>query len=134
MLGLNGYGRNVFLSCRGLFFSPRSRVDPTIAAVVADPVDGRVVVDDGGVVNVVDHGGVHVVHRTVVKEAIAVPTPAFVAVTEVAEAIHHAAVEADTRRPVALMEYIAVVGPGPVAWRQSRPGSGAITQVPGTQK
>src|ERR1700693_2946462 len=38
MLSLNGYGGNMFLPRRGLIFSPRTRADPAIAAVEADPV------------------------------------------------------------------------------------------------
>src|SRR5208337_3091789 len=67
MLSLNGYSRNMFLTCGSLIFGPRTRADPASAAVVADPVH-RGAVNHRGVVDVVNLGDVHVVHGAVVEE------------------------------------------------------------------
>jgi len=46
----------------GLLLGSGTSVNATIAAVVTDAVNGGVVVDDRGVVNVMDVRNVHVVH------------------------------------------------------------------------
>src|ERR1035441_10549361 len=65
MLSLNGYSRNMLLTCHSLILRRWTRADPTSAAVEADPVH-RGAVDHRGVVNVVTDGDAHVVHRLVV--------------------------------------------------------------------
>src|ERR1039458_2880065 len=99
MLSLNRYRRDMSLPRRRLVFRPWTRADSTVAAVIADVV--LVVVPHGGVVNIVHVGDVHVVHRTVVEKVSAVPTPAFVTLTEIAEAVIDPAVEAYVRTQVA---------------------------------
>src|SRR5258708_35146265 len=86
VLHLSGYGRDMFLTCGSLFLGRRTHVDPTIAAVVADASQRRVV-DHGGVVDVVNLSDVHVVHRTIVIKTSVVPTPAFITAAEVTVAI-----------------------------------------------
>src|ERR1700680_763947 len=103
------------LVCHGLLLRRRARVDPTIAAVVADPVHRRIV-DHRGVVSVGNVGDVHVVHRTIVGEASVVPAPAFITLPGVAVAIIDSAVETYVRTPVAIIEDISVVIPTPIAW------------------
>src|SRR5579864_1131375 len=114
MLSLSTYWRDVSLTLRSLFLPRRARVDPTIAAVVADPVHGGVV-DHGRVVNIVNVGHVHIVHGTVVEKPVVVPTSAFISVAEVAEAIVDSAIETDSRTPIAFMEQKSVAAPAPIA-------------------
>src|SRR5208337_4547789 len=114
MLSLSRYRRDMSLTRRRLLFRPWTRVDSTVAAVVADVV--LVVVDHGRVVNIVNVGDVHVVHRTVVEKVPAVPTPAFVTFTEIAEAVVDPAVEAYVRTPVAVIENKSVAAPAPIGW------------------
>src|ERR1700690_1276294 len=121
MLCLSSHGRNMSLTFRCFFFRPRTLVDPTLATVVADPVH-RGVVDHGGVVGVVNVGNVYVVHCAVVEEAPIVPAPAFIAVTEVAEAVADAAVETYVQTPVAFMENKSVAAPTPPGWSPEETG------------
>src|SRR5512133_2650678 len=114
MLSLNGHRRDVSLTCRSLFFRPRTRSDPAIATVVADPVH-RGVVDHSCVVNVVNGGDVHIVYRTVVVKLSVLPTAAFIALTKVSVAVTDAAVETYCRTPVAVIENKSVASPTPVA-------------------
>src|SRR5271157_5364530 len=111
MLSLNGYSRNMLLTCRDLFFRPWTRADPTIAAVEADTAH-RGAVDHRGVVNVVNFSDVHVVHRTVVEKVSVVPTSTLVAL----------AIETDVRAPVAIVEDISVAAPTPIGWSPEQTG------------
>ena len=121
VLRLSGHGRGMPLTCRGLFFRPRTRSDATIAAVVADPVH-RGVVDDGGVVNVVNVCDVHVVHRTVVVELSVLPPAALITLTKVSVAITDSAIKTDLLAPVALIEDVAIAAPTPVGWSPEQAG------------
>src|SRR5579864_335364 len=113
MLSLSTYWREVSLTLRSLFLVRRARIDPTAAAVVAHAVHGGVV-DHGRVVNVVNVGHVHIVHRTVVEEPVVVPTSTFVAISEVAETIIDPAIETDSRAPIALMKQKSIATPTPI--------------------
>src|SRR5467141_1327524 len=113
MLGLSGYGRDMPLMFRSLFLPRRTCIDTTAAAVVADAIHGPVV-DHGRVVNVVNVGYVHVVHRTVVEKPVVLPTPAFVAIPKIPETIIDRAVETDSRTPIAFMEQKSVAAPAPI--------------------
>ena len=62
MLSLSGYRRNMSLTHGSLLLRCGTRVDPTIATVVADAVHYSSVVNNRRVVNVVDIGDVHIVH------------------------------------------------------------------------
>src|SRR5271157_6110189 len=101
MLSLNGYSRNMFLTCRGLIFSPRTRADPAIATIEADPVH-RGAVNHRGVVDVVNLGDVHVVHRAVVEKVSVIPTSTFITFAVVSVAVTDPAIETDMRPPVAV--------------------------------
>src|SRR5208283_776357 len=114
MLSLSRYRRNMSLTRRSLVFRSRTRVDSTIAAVVTDAV--HVVVDHGGVVDIVNVGDVHVVHGTVVEKVSVIPTSTFITLTEVAEAVIDSAVEAYVRTPVPLIENKPVASPAPIGW------------------
>ena len=86
------------LTRRRLFLRCWTPVDPAIAAVVADM--GLVVIDYGRVVHVVNDSFIDIVHRAVVEKAVVVPTPAFVALSKITEAIIDPAVEANHRTPI----------------------------------
>src|SRR6266481_5294796 len=115
MLSLSTYWRDVSLALRSLLFMRRTCIDPAVTAVVADAVHGSVV-DHGRVVNIVNVGDVHVVHRTVVEKPIVVPTPAFISIAEIAEAVVDPAIEPDSPAPIALMEQKSVAAPTPISW------------------
>src|ERR1700730_18254704 len=116
MLSLHGYGRDMPLMRGSLFFTCRTCVYPTVAAVVADAVNrGRV--DHCCVVYVVDDRGVYVVHRTVVVKPSVVPSSAFITVTEVTVAIADPTIETYMRTPVAIIENEFSATPTPIAWR-----------------
>ena len=73
MLNLSG-GRREMPLMSGSFLFPRwTGVNPTGAAVVANPIHRRGVVDDRRVIDIVNHGYVHVGDRTVVEEMVVVP-------------------------------------------------------------
>lgn len=122
VLRLSSHGRGMSLTSGGLLFGPRTRGDPTIATVVADPVHRGGVVDDGCVVHVVNVGDVHIVHRTVVIKLPVLPTSTLVAFSKVSVAITDSAIETDLLTPVALIEDVAIATPTPIGWspEQSR--------------
>ncbi len=121
MLRLRRDWRNVPLAGGRFFLSRRPRLDPAVAAVIADAsaVYGLV---DVGHVNVVNVGDVDVVDRAVVVKLPIIPAPALVTVAKVAIAIRDPAVETNRRAPVSLMKKVNVIGPSPVRRRpqQSR--------------
>jgi hypothetical protein len=104
----------MFLVRRSLFLRLRTGINPTITAVVAHSVHGRVV-DHRAVVNVVNVGDIHVVRRTVVVKLSVLPTSTFIALTKVSVAVTDPAVETYMRTPVAIIENISVVVPTPIA-------------------
>src|SRR6516165_9066995 len=85
------------------------------AAIVAHV--GRVVDDDGLVVDVGDRHVRDVVDGAVVEESAAAPITALVAFAGIAVAIRYAAVEADFRTPIAFVKGIDAVVPAPVSRR-----------------
>src|SRR6266576_1568906 len=103
MLSLSTHGRDVSLTQRSLFLPRRTPIDTTVAPVVAGPIHGPVV-DHGRVVDVVYVGDIHIVYGTVIEKPVVVPTPAFVAISKIAEAIIDPAIETDSRTPIAFME------------------------------
>src|SRR5580704_16689377 len=119
MLLLHRSWVEVMLAFGSAFRSGWLRDSATSAAVEADAIDGRVVVDHRGVVSVVDDGGVHVGDRGVVVIDAATPFATNEANTAVAEAVVNPAIKADVRSPVA---GIAI---GPVARRPDIADSGA---------
>src|SRR5271155_2221 len=116
---------------RCLFLRVCARIDATPSAVVADAIDGDVV-DDGLVdVDIADDGGVYAADRSVVVEAVSAPVAAFITSAVVAEAVVHAAVEADMRAPVSGVPEVAAITPAPISrrpehtdCRSEHPGSG----------
>ena len=122
-----------WVSCRGLHMTslfscsrnvafPRdrklcwswSRPHSARAAVVAYP--RPVPVNDRLVIDVCDDVG-DVVHSRIVEKRAVVPVTAFVAVPSVTEAVIYTSVEADFRRPIAVVEHIFAITVGPVGGR-----------------
>src|ERR1700722_8161367 len=114
LLALHSGRFHVAVAIRRHFAGGCAGIDAAAAAVVADAV-GFAVIADAAVVGVVNVGHVHVIHRAVVIEMIVVPVAAFVAVAEIAEAVIHAAVEADVRAPVSTVPEIAAAAPAPIS-------------------
>ena len=122
MLSLLGYRPTTFATSGSLLFGSGARVDPAVAAVVADAVNPLV---HSGVVNVVDGVGVHAVHRRVVEKPPVFPAAAFITITEVSKAIVDATIETYRQAPVAFIEHESVAAPTPVAWSPQVPGFGS---------
>ena len=102
------------------FGGPRTNVQTTISAVIADSVAGAgsvgsAIVDDGAVVDVGDVANVG--DGAVVVEVMPVPVAAEVADADIAEAVVDASVEADVRTPITVMEGVAASVVAPVGRR-----------------
>ncbi len=91
-------------------------LDSAFASVKADVVVD-VVVDNCGVVSVVNVGDVDVHNGAIIEEVAAIPSSALKADPEEAEAVIDASVEADVRAPVAFMEDESRAAPAPISWR-----------------
>ena len=94
-----------------LFLTSRTLVYTAVAAIEANTGYGSVVYSC--LVNVVNLGDINVVHRTIVKKVVVVPTSTFEAVTKVTETIVNPAIEANLRTPIAIIENISAVLPIP---------------------
>jgi hypothetical protein len=113
---LRTHGSHTPLVQRGLLLRGRTGFDTAVSAVIAHSVD-RYIVDDCSVdVHIPDDGGVYVAHSCVVVETIAAPVAAFISTAVIAEAVVHAAVEADVRSPVSGMPRVAATTPAPITW------------------
>jgi hypothetical protein len=115
----------VLPACRCLFCCRRASGNSTGAAVVADAVHGGIV-DYRRVVNVVNVGDVHVVHRTVVVKLSVLPTSALIADTAIAKAVIDAAVEADLLTPVAAIPGEGAAAPTPVTGSPEQTNGGRL--------
>src|SRR5579864_1005136 len=116
MLNLRLHWGKMPLMCRTFLLRRRAGVHPAISAVVTDAVDRRAVVDDGRVVDVMNHRDIHVGDGTVVEEVSMVPASAFETFSEIAEAVVDPAIEADQWAPITVVENEPSVAPRPV-WR-----------------
>ena len=101
----------------GLLLSGGARRNSSLAAVVADAIDRRTIVDDRGVVDVVNRGDVYIGDRAIVEEPSVIPTSAFEAFSGITKTIVDAAIETDMGAPIAVIENIPSLVPGPVWWR-----------------
>ena len=115
----------------GLIFGGRARVHSAFSTVVTHAIVCRVVIDDGGVVDVANVRDVYVVNRAVVVKTVVIPAAALVALAKIAVAIIDAAVEADLRRPISFVKEKPVAVPCPITWgpeqaglRRHHPGTG----------
>src|SRR5271167_3955208 len=113
MLRLCRHRWHVALAGCGVFRGRGTGSYSALAAVIADTVN-RHVIDHRRVVNIVNVGDVDVVHRAVVIELAVVPASAFVAMAEISVTVSDAAIEANLRSPVALMEKKSVTTPTPI--------------------
>ena len=113
MLCLCRHRWHVPLTGCGLFCRRWLCGDSTLAAVIADTVNRRVI-DHRRVVNIVNVGDIDVVHRSVVIELAVVPASTFVAMAEISVTVSDAAIEANLRTPIAFMEKESVTTPKPI--------------------
>ena len=108
------------------FCGPGAHLQSALSAVEAHTSAAAVVSADSAVVNVMHHGNVHIVNGAVVIEVPAAPVAALVADADIAEAVIHAAIEADMRTPVATVKAITVIVVAPVAGRPERALVGSL--------
>src|SRR5450755_4002329 len=106
--------RYVAFATGSFFLRSCASFHAALAAVVAD---AGVTLHHSGVVGIVNHGGVHAIHRSVVSEAAIIPASALIPATTVSVAIIDAAVKTDILAPVAFMERIGIAAPAPIAGR-----------------
>jgi hypothetical protein len=69
------------------------------------------------VIDVRDRDVSDVVDRSIVEKGAVAPVTAFITVAGIAEAIIYTTVEADVRRPIAVVEYIGAVTVCPIGGR-----------------
>src|SRR5216683_5689808 len=106
---------------RSLFGRCWPRVSSTRATVKADVVH-RYIVDDSFVVNI--RNVVDVVDRTVVVEVSSIPISAFIAGTDIAEAIENPAIETHLWSPVTGIPNISFGLPDPISRSPKHPDRG----------
>src|SRR5580698_6674325 len=116
MFGLSRHRRDVPVALRGLFFRRGPRREPAVATVVAHPAH-RCVVNDRGVVDIMNVGHVHVHHCAVVEKVAAIPTPTHETYSEITESVIDSAIEADVWTPITFMENKCAAAPTPPAGR-----------------
>lgn len=121
VLYLLGGCRNMRLASGCFFCRRRPRDDSARAAVVSNPIHGNVVVNYRGVVDVAHIGHVHIVDILVVVELPTAPIPTRVAGAGITESVVNAAIETDSRTPIAGMPTINAGGKTPVAGRPKQP-------------
>ena len=114
MSRLRGYWADVAIAGGGFFFTRGARVDSAVAVVANVRVVSYYY---SGVIGVVNDVHVDVIDCGVVEEMAAVPTAAFVAVAEIAEAVVNAAVETYRWSPESCGEGEAGAVPAPPGWR-----------------
>src|SRR5258708_35769551 len=113
MLPLFPTRRKVSSAHHRFLFRPGTLVYATASAVVADA--RHIAFVDRRVVNVVNHGDIHVVHGAVVEKVSIVPAPAFIPTTKVAVAVVDSAVETDLGGPEAFIEDEPAAAPTPIS-------------------
>src|SRR5260370_31198362 len=105
--GLRCRRPNVRLTSGGHLCTRRPLGDSAWATVEAGPVYRPVVYDHSFVdVRIVNHSGVHVHYRGVVREASTAPFSTHEPGAVVSESVVHAAIEADMRTPIPRMEHL----------------------------
>lgn len=119
MLSLRSDRRNMTLTQGYLLLRGGTLINAAIATVVAD-ARGVVIIHHRGVVHVVDFRHVHVVHRTVVKEVVMVPTPSFITVPKIPKSIIDAAIKSYDRSPKAFMPKESAATPTPPTRRPQK--------------
>lgn len=99
----------------GLFSRCWLRSYTTGSAVIAGTIHGRRVVHYGGVVGIVDDGGVHIRHRGVVVVGATDPLTAVESGANVAKSVVNTAVKSHVRSPVSGVPKISSAAPAPIA-------------------
>ena len=102
----------MLLAGRRFFRTSRTDANSAGAAIVADAV--RVVDDDCPVIGIMNDRDVYIAYCTVVIEHSAVPIPARVTDSAVAEAIIDAAVEAHVGTPITRAPHVYAIAPTPI--------------------
>ena len=100
----------------GLLLSSGACRNSSLAAVIADAINRRTIVDDRSVVDVVNRGDIYIGDRAIVEEPPIVPTSAFEAFSGITKTIVDSAIETDMGTPIAVIENIMSFVPGPVWW------------------
>src|SRR4029077_14392756 len=108
----------------------RARRDAAGAAGIADVIDGDVI-DYRRVVDVGDMNVGNIIDAAVVIELVATPVTALIAMTGVAVAVVHTAVEADLRPPEAGIPEIEPIPPAPIARCPQKSHLGRLNPSPG---
>ena len=104
----------LFMPCRQ-FRRSGSYLQAARSAIKADTSATAVVSANGTVVNVVNHGDIHIVDRAVVVKVSTAPITALVANANITVSIIDATIVADVRPPVATVKAIMVMVVAPVA-------------------
>src|SRR5215470_7005437 len=115
VLDLSCRGSEMPLVGRGLFWRRRPCLYSVLPSVVADA--RHRVIHHPRAADIVNNSDVDVVYGTVVEEVSVLPTSAFVAIAEITESVNDAAIKADLRAPIAIVENIGAVLPSPIARR-----------------
>jgi hypothetical protein len=121
VLRLNTGGLDVLFAGSLSFLGGLLRAHAAIATVIADAGRIVIVVDDRGVVGVVNDGHIHVVYGAIVGETPAFPASAEIANSDITESIIYAAIKSDVRSPITGVPEIAPVTPAPVAGGPQKP-------------
>src|ERR1700722_13738998 len=111
--------RRVLLVCEGFFLCCRSPADAawTVKARASRRV---IVIDHRFVVNIVNYGHIHVIHRAIVEEMIPFPAPAFISFSYIPESVVNSAIETDVRSPVSAVPRIHSAVPSPISRRPEK--------------
>src|SRR5271154_3587966 len=122
---------DVALVCKPFLLGSWARGETASATVEADAI---VSVDVPFLINVVDEGGIDVVHAAVVEKVAAVPVAASVAFSAVTKTVINAAVEADLRAPVAFIPRVVAVSPTPITGRPKNADFGRLDPSAGDEE
>src|SRR5271165_1414947 len=107
---------NMLLTGSRFLLRSRTRRGPTCASVVTDTVH-RCIVDNRGVVNIVNVGDIDIVHRAVVIELAVVPAATLVTSAKVAKTVIDSTIEPDCWPPIARVESERDTVPAPIGRR-----------------
>jgi hypothetical protein len=98
----------------GLLGSVRPRAHAAVAAVIGDTA---YVINNRGVINIVNIGNVNVVDGLVIVEASIPPISTLIPITGVAVTVVDATIEANRRTPIARVPDVRFTAPSPVTGR-----------------
>lgn len=114
MLGLHRGSRRVLFASSSLLGGSGLCGGAAGTAIVANAIHRGGVVDDGSVVGVVDHRGVHVGYGGVVVISAAAPFTTGEAHSGITESVSYATIEADMRSPISSVPQITATAPTPI--------------------